>query len=1091
MPLINPRLQKNTLQIKAIPQTHLEILSAWQQSIHKRTLFSQKETALHSHFIQKILIEVLGYTGFNGESWNLSQEQKISTGSVDVALGTFTAEHSQIIAPFELKGAKTKDLDAIMPGRHKSPVQQAWEYAMDAPGASWVLVSNYLEIRLYAIGYGRQNYESWDLSKLTEPGEYARLQWLLSSKQLLTGETAAILQQSEALDKEITDKLYCNYKALRETLFNTLITDNPGTPALDIIRHTQKILDRILFIAFAEDRGLLPDKTLAHAYQHTDPYNPRPIWENFNGLFRAIDQGNASLKIPAYNGGLFASDEPLETLSVSDTLCQAFKDLGEYDFASEISVTVLGHIFEQSISDIENLQMQAQAEQNDTPVQLEKHGKRKKHGVVYTPDHITRFIVEHTLGKHLQTAFETLWQNGAAQRHKTGSWKKKAFEIEFWRNYQYILRTTRVLDPACGSGAFLVAAFDFLYAEYQRINDILADLTGAYDVFDLDKEILNQNLYGVDLNSESVEITKLSLWLKTAQRGKVLNSLDANIKVGNSLIDDAKYSEQAFNWAENFPHIFTEAAQEGWFDDVIDTVAGWFSDRQSGGFDVILGNPPYVRQELISPIKPCLEKNYQVYTGVVDLYAYFFELGLKLLKPGGRMGYISSSTFFKTGSGKNLRQYLMDNATLETVVDFGDLQVFAGVTTYPAILTMRKQAAEAQHRLQMLVLKQLPEDLDKCFAESALPMSQHNLESSAWRLESDTLLALRQKITQDKPTLKEMYGSPLYGIKTGLNAAFVIDTPTRNALIQADAKSAELIKPFFEGKDLKKWRVEPRKLWIIFIPWHFPLHKDNTIKGASEKAEKEFMENYPSVYAHLLNYKEKLVRRNKSETGIRYEWYALQRWAASYYEEFEKEKIIYGHFSPNSLFSLEKTRAYSNDKSYIIPKAGFYELGLLNSHLYWFLIKSLCPFVRGGYYEVRSQYIQTLPIPPATEAQKQSIAQIAENCQKIAENRYQKQQAVRRRIPDLCPAEREAKLNTKLKNWWQLDFPAFRKEIKKAFKQDIPLQDRNDWEHWLTQERATIEALSAQLQQQETVLNNEVYVLFDLTAEEIKLIENP
>ncbi|MDM8548183.1 TaqI-like C-terminal specificity domain-containing protein [Candidatus Venteria ishoeyi] len=1083
MPLINPRLQKNTLQIKAIPQTHLEILSAWQQSIHKRTLFSQKETALHSHFIQKILIEVLGYTGFNGESWNLSQEQKISTGSVDVALGTFTAEHSQIIAPFELKGAKTKDLDAIMPGRHKSPVQQAWEYAMDAPGASWVLVSNYLEIRLYAIGYGRQNYESWDLSKLTEPGEYARLQWLLSSKQLLTGETAAILQQSEALDKEITDKLYCNYKALRETLFNTLITDNPGTPALDIIRHTQKILDRILFIAFAEDRGLLPDKTLAHAYQHTDPYNPRPIWENFNGLFRAIDQGNASLKIPAYNGGLFASDEPLETLSVSDALCQAFKDLGEYDFASEISVTVLGHIFEQSISDIENLQMQAQAEQNDTPVQLEKHGKRKKHGVVYTPDHITRFIVEHTLGKHLQTAFETLWQNGAAQRHKTGSWKKKASEIEFWRNYQYILRTTRVLDPACGSGAFLVAAFDFLYAEYQRTNEVLAELTGGYDVFDLDKEILNQNLYGVDLNSESVEITKLSLWLKTAQRGKVLNSLDANIKVGNSLIDDAKYSEQAFNWAENFPHIFTEAAQEGWFDDVIDTVAGWFSDRQSGGFDVILGNPPYVRQELISPIKPCLEKNYQVYTGVVDLYAYFFELGLKLLKPGGRMGYISSSTFFKTGSGKNLRQYLMDNATLETVVDFGDLQVFAGVTTYPAILTMRKQVAEAQHRLQMLVLKQLPEDLDKCFAESALPMSQHNLESSAWRLENDTLLALRQKITQDKPTLKEVYGSPYRGILTGLNAAFVIDTPTRNSLIQADAKSAELIKPFLEGKDIHKWRTESRDLFLILIP------KGWTFEKAAIEDEKSAWEWFSTNYQAVANYLAPFAEKAKKRSDKGQFWWELR--ACAYYEAFEKEKITYVDITNKSCFSVDKSNSYLANTAYLIPSSDWFLCGLLNSNVFWFYWTGVSTTIRGGFIRLIRQYVEVTPIPSATEAQKQSIAQIAENCQKIAENRYQKQQAVRRRIPDLCPAEREAKLNTKLKNWWQLDFPAFRKEIKKAFKQDIPLQDRNDWEHWLTQERATIETLSAQLQQQEAALNSEVYVLFDLTAEEIKLIENP
>lgn len=1070
MPLINKRLIDTQLSVTAIPPAHHKILSDWQESIESRRIFSQKETALHSRFIRQILVGVLGYQGFSGACWTLSQEQKIGRGSVDIALGRFTADEVQVIAPFELKGAKTKDLDAIMAGRHKSPVQQAWEYAMDARGAQWVLVSNYVEIRLYAVGYGRQDYEVWQLAELTDPDEYARFIWLLSADQLLTGNSSHILEQSEQLDKTITAQLYQDYKALREHLLSNLQADNPRVPALELIRYTQKILDRILFIAFAEDRGLLPDRTLAQAYEHHDNYNPRPVWENFIGLFNAINKGSTALNIPAYNGGLFAKDKVLDRLNVSDSVCEAFKELGEYDFESEVSVTVLGHIFEQSISDIEVLQAQARGEQ------VAAVSKRKKHGVVYTPDHITRFIVEQTLGAHVEARFQALWEEMAAKRYKrgekVGQWRKASFEISFWREYQNILRNTRVLDPACGSGAFLVAAFDFLHEEYTRVNDKLADLSGSYDISDLDKEILNRNLFGVDINEESIEITKLSLWLKTAKRGKLLNSLDANLHAANSLISDAAYTDKPFDW-DAFKVAITPKRQE--------TVTG---------FDVVLGNPPYVRQELFSDAKPYLQSAYEVYHGVADLYAYFFELGIKLLKPEGRLGYISSSTFFKTGSGENLRRFLMQNVALETVVDFGDLQIFEGVTTYPAILTMCKRAPSTDHALTMLTLKKtLPEDLAKEFVECASTMSQTHLEESAWRLESDQLVALRHKIITGKPTLKEVYGSPLYGIKTGLNEAFVIDRATRDQLVEAEPHASEVIKPFLEGKDLHKWRVEGRDLWLIFIPWHFPLHNDATIRGASKEAEQAFIEQYPVLYNHLSQYKEKLSKRNKAETGIRYEWYALQRWAASYFQHFAKQKIIYAHFQSAPLFSINKNGIYCNNKAYISSTMGFYELGLLNSNTMWFIFSAMTTMVRGGYFEATTQNVNNFPIPPATEPQKQQIADLAEQCQTLAENRYKKQEAIRRRIPDLCPAEQEAKLNTKLKNWWTLDFPTFRKEIKKAFKQDIPLQERNDWEEWLNAEKEKIQQLTQEIMQREKQINAYVYALFELIEEDIQLLE--
>ncbi len=573
-----------------IPADHLQVLQGWADNIHSGEIKRQNETTYDSVFIQQIMVGVLGYTDFSpGSPCTLKKNLPVGRGNVDVALGRFSDSETAITAPFELKGAKTKDLDAIMPGRHKSAVQQAWEYAMDAPGARWVLVSNYLEIRLYAVGYGRVDYERFDLSTLTAPDEYKRFTLLLSAENLLGGRTLELLKASEKVGRDITNQLYADYRRIRETLIAHLKADNSAISELEIISYAQTILDRILFVAFAENRGLLPAETLRRTFETKNPYNPQPIWENFKGLFRAIDKGSPPLNIPGYNGGLFRQDDGIEVLRVSDMLCDGFRRLGDYNFDSEVSVNVLGHIFEQSIADIENLQAAARGEMPVIKKQATT-GKRKREGVVYTPDSITRFIIEQTLGGYLNQQMQTLLETHSKGRNKSGEWKNEKAELAFWKEYQSVLKHTRVLDPACGSGAFLVAAFDYLHAEYTRVNDRLAELRGGTgSLFDLDKEILNSNLYGVDINHESIEITKLSLWLKTAKRGKVLNSLDHNLREGDSLIEDSNYSYRAFTWKNAFPEVF-----------------------EAGGFDVVVGNPPYVRMELLKHLKPYLQKRYEV-----------------------------------------------------------------------------------------------------------------------------------------------------------------------------------------------------------------------------------------------------------------------------------------------------------------------------------------------------------------------------------------------------------------------------------------------------------------------------------------------
>lgn len=1073
MQLFNPKTIRRHVERAGDPdQAKADILRQWANTIADVSIQTQKETALHGNFKQRIICEVLGYTDFNesGE-WTVDVEAKIGAGSVDLALGEFSANARKIIAPFELKGAKTKDLDAIMPGRAKTPVQQAWEYAADNVGTKWVLVSNYLEIRLYSYADGRQFYESFDLAKLTDPAHYHRFVLLLSADNLLSGRTLELLAESRKEDRDITARLYADYRTLRSDLIGAVQAALPEGDPLEAIRLGQTILDRVLFTAFAEDNGLLPDNTLLQAFEHSDPYNPKPVWQNFCGLFGAIDKGNETLKIPRYNGGLFQPNAVIDALQIPDAICEGFKRLAEYDFASEISVTVLGHIFEQSIADVEQLQAEARGEAVPEKKASGTSGRRKRDGVVYTPDYIARFIVEQTLGTHCREIFGSILgeyaAKGATADDEEIKWKSKAAEKQAWAEYRDRLTALRIVDPACGSGVFLIMAFDWLKAELLKVNAKLAELEGkgmAGSLLDPDSEILTNNLFGVDVNSESVEIAKLSLWIKTARRGKVLDSLDANLRVGDSLIEDSSYAYRShgFEWKTAFPDIFA-----------------------GGGFDVSLGNPPYVRGELLKDIRPYLQSRFEVFGGSADLYAYFFELGLRVLKPGGRLGYISSSTFFKTGSGAPLRDFLRKNATIETVVDFGDHQIFEGVTTYPAILTMRAGAPGSGHKLRFWTIDQMPADsFDDAFDEAAQDFPQAALGRESWELEAPELQALRAKLVSGKPTLKEVYGSPLYGIKTGRNDAFVIDGPTRAQLIAEDSRSAELIKPFLEGRDVKKWRAEPRDIWLIFTRQGTDLTRYPAIERHLEKF-REILEVKPKDWKPTPDQPTWVGRKPGS-----YRWYEIQD-TVDYHKKFEEPKITYAHFLDKPLFFFDRNQFYSNNKTYIVPNVSNFELGLFTSKPLWLVFTGMTTMVRGGFYEATTQNVERLPIPAASGTQKAELGNLAEAAQTAAEKRYELQQSITRRIPDLAADPANAKLTTRLKEWWALpDFAAFQREVKKALKADIPLKERSEWEDWITTARAEINALSAEIARLEHEINSKVYELFELTPAEIELLES-
>lgn len=963
--------------------------------------------------------------------------------TVDLALGHFSDGDSAILAPFELKGPKVA-LDRIMASRQKTPVQQAWDYAMDAPGARWVVISNMKELRLYAVGYGRQDYELFDLRRIDQPEELSRLLLLLHVERLLTGATADLLSRSAMADRDVTNQLYQDYRALRDDLLAFVGDQRPTINVEDRIRIVQTLLDRLLFIAFAEDKFLLPPQSLQDAVQTTNRYNPQPKWDQLRTLFQWVDEGAPPHNIPRYNGGLFAHDPIIEDLNLPDALVESFGRLGNYDFASDVSVNILGHIFEQSITDIEN-QKAAAGIEAPPPA-----SKKKREGVVYTPDFITRFIVEQTIGKHLQEiADELLPQFGKALPDGEVRWKNsRTAEADYWSAYLDRLTSLRILDPACGSGAFLIAAFNYLNAEQKRVRDRLSELTPgilALSAPNADVEIITNNLFGVDVNAESVEITKLALWLQTAKRERALESLNGNIKHGNSLVESTHFHPRPFNWASEFRDILG-----------------------AGGFDIVLGNPPYVRMELLKPIKPHLEARFSVATDRADLYAYFFELGVKLLKEGGRLGFISSSTFFRTGSGKLLRAFLAESSNIETVVDFGDLQVFEGVTTYPAIITLRKRRPHEDDNLRYLTVRSMPGDLAKTFEEEAKPMPCSRLTAGTWRFESDLLEEIRIKIASGRATLADTFGPPLYGIKTGLNDAFILSREQRDQIVERAAntgdRSADLLKPFLVGENLKRWHVESNDLWLIYTP-------RNMID----------IDDYPAVRDHLLPFRDRLERRATSQN-----WWELQQAQAAYEPAFLGTKVIYPHFNDRPNFSFDTSRFYSNDKSYVIPASSSALAGFLNSKLSWFQLCGLAPAVRGGFREARVQFVGALAVPPADLLERELSSPSAE-AMRAGEELESLIKATLRRLGDI---DARITASSLFKAWPSMTFADLQAALNKRLKVTIPVAERDEWETWFDHKRAEAAKLAAEIVSAEVEINDRVYRMFGLTRTEIDALED-
>jgi len=384
-----------------------------------------------------------------------------------------------------------------------------------------------------------------------------------------------------------------------------------------------------------------------------------------------------------------------------------------------------------------------------------------------------------------------------------------------------------------------------------------------------------------------------------------------------------------------------------------------------GGFDVVIANPPYVRHEQITAIKPALELAYpNVYAGTADLYVYFYARGLDLARPKGTLVYISPNKFMRAGYGKRMRDYLRQQVTLDTLIDFGDLPLF-DATTYPLIAALRKAPPTPDHTLcalnveSMVAVERMAQT-----AQTAFPLPQSSLTSAEWQLSNPAVRALMDKLRAAGKPLGEYVNGKFYrGITTGLNEAFVIDGAKRAELITADPQSAEIIKPFLRGRDVKRWQVQPQDLYLIF-----------TRRGIK-------IEDYPAVLAHLSQYKDRLMPGVKGgrKPGD-YQWYEIQDTSA-YYGEFEKPKIMYPDIAARPQFSFDSHMGfYLGNTAYIIPTDDKYLLGILNSDVFIAFYNGISSQIRGGYYRFIAQYMEQIPIPNAPQPLRDQIAAVARQC---------------------------------------------------------------------------------------------------------------
>jgi hypothetical protein len=569
------------------------------------------------------------------------------------------------------------------------------------------------------------------------------------------------------------------------------------------------------------------------------------------------------------------------------------------------------------------------------------------------------------------------------------------------------LADIKICDPAIGSGAFPVGMLHEIVRARETLTTYLPE-DPERTAYHFKRHAIQESIYGVDIDCGAVDIAKLRLWLSLVVDEddflsiKPLPNLDYKIVCGNSLLglpggvlldgeickslEDAK--QQFFSSANPSEKSKTRAAITDLFSRLMDNARKYVSSigevsfdfhthfsevfHQKRGFDVVIANPPYVRQESIKAFKPQLKQSFgNFYCGTADLYTYFYKRGLEILKPSGHLCFIAPNKFMRAGYGEKTRALLAGDATPEIVIDFGDLPIF-DATTYPSILLIEKAkpAPDAKTLVATFTDPSQLERLDETLTAVGFSMPVAALKPEGWTLERPDVLALMEKLRKAGKPLGEYVEGRFYrGVLTGLNEAFVIDEATRKRLIAEDPKSADLIKPWLRGRDIRKWKAQWAGLYLITIassanrdwPWS---------KERSEaKTRSLFAKAYPAIHRHLSLHEDKLkIRDDKGKF-----WWELR--SCIYWSEFERPKLVYQEIATFQSFGYAEDGLICNNKCFLIPEKNDFLLGLLNSKVTWWFLGNLTSGLVGGARAMQMPYMEQLPIPSTTAAQKSPITE--------------------------------------------------------------------------------------------------------------------
>ncbi|SNR69102.1 Eco57I restriction-modification methylase domain-containing protein [Lutibacter flavus] len=1003
---------------------------------------NSKEEQYQAKFLDELFVIVLDYTLNPKPNFNITTEFKNQKGA-GKADGAILKE-TKAIGVIELKGTNTKDLESIR--------KQAFDYKANQKGCVYVITSNFEKLRFYI--NDATEFLEFNLFQLA-PEEFALMYLCLQKDNILNNLPLTIKEASLVEEDKITKQFYNDYSVFKRELFRDLVKRNAKrlkqnviaseaqqshneddsnelkalekNVKLPLFKKSQKLIDRFLFIFFAEDRDLLPPNSTIQILDKwkadIDFGDERPLYNLFKQYFHFLDEGRkgttSRAEIYAYNGGLFKPDAILDSLEIDDDLLykHTYK-LAKYDFSSQVDVNILGHIFENSLNEIESVNAEIEGGEFD-----KQKSKRKKDGVFYTPKYITKYIVENTVGKLCQEKKDQLgFKEEAYFEIKKGTHQNtKKQLLEVLDNYRAWLLQITICDPACGSGAFLNQALDFLIKEHRYIDELKAKvLGGGLILSDIENTILENNIYGVDLNEESVEIAKLSLWLRTAQPRRKLNDLSNNIKCGNSLIDSKTVAgDKAFNWQQEFPQIFNPSLRGG-------------TTKQSAdvkqGFDVIIGNPPY-GAKLSESVREYITNNFISFQSNFDIYTSFIELASRITKESSYSSYIIPVSWQTGDKYNSTRKFIASNLKLEIGIKL-PYDVFKDAYVDTGIYVFNNEKSEEYYS------RVLEFGAREKFDTSLIEERNLLLLPSKFWMQLDSLkvvlnpffYTLQPKIVKDTITLDDISDS-IRGILPNSN--------------DVSDDYIEGYKKYFTGY-LGRYQKSEEFSWVHY--------SDNLREKPKDYS---FFQDERIIIRRLINRQFRIM-------------------ASLVSDEFVNKKDIYNLKITNDNYEIHYLLALINSKLFSFMKT-----------------KGSTTASKDDFSQLTLSDIRTIPVKKITVEEQEKFKKLVVSLLDLNKelndytNKFIKYFSVSTQIEKLT-----RKLENWHELDFADFIKELNKAIKKAGGTPLTKKDEFEWLELFEDNKKKAQELQTQINQTEKTIDQMVYKLYNLAPDEIEIIEN-